>query len=308
MRDLVCAASLVLLSATTAIGCIVAKPAQAKQTAAAGPQAVEGYFNGADGVRLFYRKLGSGKDVAVFVHGGPGAGMYDGGCDMEPLARGRTIILYDQRGGGRSELVTDPKLLTASHHVRDLEALRRHFGLERMTLIALSWGTGLSTLYTAEHPERVRRLLLIAPMPPAWKPYGVEREEKIVSLLSKETLARRQEIQRSIPVAAADEAESLCRELRKVALPYRYKTETGRVEPRCDRCDSPPAAIRNQPAVARATHASLGEWDFRPLLARFRVPVLIVEGEKTVVPHGLIRAWAEAIPGSRLLLIPEAGH
>src|SRR5689334_13687088 len=47
--------------------------------------ASEGYFSGADGVRLFYRVVGSGKPV-VFVHGGPALGFADGGYNLEPLA------------------------------------------------------------------------------------------------------------------------------------------------------------------------------------------------------------------------------
>jgi pimeloyl-ACP methyl ester carboxylesterase len=77
----------------------------------------EGHVTGADGVRLFYRKLGNGKDVVVMLHGGPGGTMRNGE-EMAPLAKGRTLIFYDQRGGGRSELLSDAKLLTSNHHLR----------------------------------------------------------------------------------------------------------------------------------------------------------------------------------------------
>ena len=143
------------------------------------PEAEEdGHFTGADGVRLFYRKLGTGKDVVVMLHGGPG-GTMNNGEEIAPLAKGRTLIFYDQRGCGRSELVSDPKLLTANHHVRDLEALREHFRLEHMSVLGISWGSGLAALYTAEHPERVTRLLLVSPMPIARFPFGPERREKL---------------------------------------------------------------------------------------------------------------------------------
>jgi proline iminopeptidase len=79
---------------------------------------VEGYFNGADGVRLFYRKVGTGPKTVVFLHGGPGLGIGDGGYDMEPLARKRVLLMFDQRGSGRSEVVTDPRLLSVEHLVR----------------------------------------------------------------------------------------------------------------------------------------------------------------------------------------------
>jgi hypothetical protein len=71
---------------------------------------------------------------------------------------------YDQRGGGRSVLVSDPNLLTADHHVRDLEALRQCLRLEQVSLQGISRGPRLAALYTAEHPAEVSRLLLVSPM------------------------------------------------------------------------------------------------------------------------------------------------
>src|SRR5215831_18045721 len=141
--------------------------------------AEEGYFTGADNVRIYYRKLGTGNDFVVFLHGGPGLSMGDGGYAMRPLAQHHTLILYDQRGGGRSDLVKDPALLTADADVRDLEALREHFNIEKMSLIGLSWGSGLAALYANAHSERVTRIVFLDPMPVALKQYAKERGEKI---------------------------------------------------------------------------------------------------------------------------------
>ena len=63
---------------------------------------------GADGVRLFYRKVGKGKNVIVLLHGGPGSNMNAVWLDLEPLAGKHTVLMYDQRGGGRSEIIKDP--------------------------------------------------------------------------------------------------------------------------------------------------------------------------------------------------------
>ncbi|HET8647899.1 MAG TPA: hypothetical protein VFO85_20555, partial [Vicinamibacteria bacterium] len=72
------------------------------------PAAVEGFVSGAGGVRLFYRQVGSGGDLVVYLHGGPGSNFRGNGTDMEPLARHRTLVMYDQRGSGRSDVVADP--------------------------------------------------------------------------------------------------------------------------------------------------------------------------------------------------------
>lgn len=68
---------------------------------------IEGYLAGADDTRLFYRVMGTGPDTVVVVHGGPGAGMNAVLPDLGPLARKRTVVYFDQRGGDRSELPVD---------------------------------------------------------------------------------------------------------------------------------------------------------------------------------------------------------
>jgi proline iminopeptidase len=230
------------------------------------------------------------------------------GREMLPLAKGRTVILYDQRGGGRSELVSDPKLLTAQHHVRDLEALRQHFRLPRMSLLGISWGAGLAALYAAEHPQRVERLLLVSPMPIARIPFGQERVAKIDAILGKEAVERRQEISRLMAAASDQEAVAFCRESQGITF-RAYLANQANLDHIRYRCgDTPPAAIRNRQVVSRAGLASLGDWDFRPLLARLQIPALVFEGAKTNVPLNSTREWAAVIPNARLLLIPDAGH
>lgn len=264
------------------------------------------FFPGADGVRLAYRRVGRGKNVVVCIHGGPGLNMASGCLDAEPLAKGRTLIMYDQRGSGRSELICDPKLLTANHHVRDLEALRQHFRLRRMTLIGFSWGAGLAALYTTAHPERVERLLLVAPMPPAKRPFWEQRLAKVNDKLGSKVVARMGEIRQRIPSAGDEETLALCRELRVSYRAYLYNPAN--ITHVRDRCDAPPASIRNGITVTRVTLESLGDWDFRPHLSQFKMPALVLEGAESEVPLEATREWVATMQNARLLLIPESGH
>ena len=170
------------------------------------PPAVEGHFPGSGGTRLFYRKVGTAPKVVVFLHGGPGSNFRGADAAIEPLAGpGRSVVLYDQRGGGLSDLETIPALLTAQHHVRDLEALRVHLGVPRMTLVGLSWGAGLAALYTAEHPRRVERLVLVSPMAPVKTPFWNERLAKMSALRGEAASARRAEMLAKLPNATDEE-------------------------------------------------------------------------------------------------------
>ena len=265
----------------------------------------EGYVDGAGGVRLFYRRIGHGPRTVIFLHGGPGSNLEGGGPDLEPLAGAGSLILYDQRGGGRSELVKDPKLLTAEEHVRDLEAIRRAFGLEQVSLVGLSWGAGLAALYAAEHPARVERLLLLSPMPPARSPFANDRLEALGAHLDAR---RERRLIAADQFATASDAElpDLCRQLDDIGSELKFGEERTRWT-RGDVCRYAPDALRNQWRARSATLQSLGDWDFRPVLRRLPMPILVVEGEKTNLPLRGTREWVAAAPRARLLLVPDTG-
>jgi len=268
----------------------------------------QGYLTGADGVRLFYRKLGSGSDFVIFLHGGPGLSMHDGGSPIEPLSKRHTLVLYDQRGGGRSDLVKDKSVLTAANDVRDLEAVRLHFGIQNMTLIGLSWGSGLAVLYADAHPEHVSRIVFLDPMPVARNPYVKERSDKIRTLVSQGDSDRMMELEKLDRTATDDQLVVNCREEDRISFkPYLYNLGNYN-QGRQDACDDPPAAIRNAALVGQAVVDSLDDFDFRPMLKKLSVRVLVVEGEKTNVPLDSTREWAKAPPQAQLLLIANAGH
>src|SRR3989442_11179197 len=115
------------------------------------------------GGRLSPRRAGDGPPVVV-LHGGPGAHHDYLLPQYDLLARGRTLLYYDQRGGGRSPVGRDPPV-GWREHVADLEALRRHWSIDRLTLLGYSWGGLLAVLYWLEHPERVDRLAPVSPAP-----------------------------------------------------------------------------------------------------------------------------------------------
>jgi proline iminopeptidase len=78
--------------------------------------------------------------------------------DLTPLAATHTLLFYDQRGAGRSSLVTDSAALDGQRFAEDLESVRKHFGLARVTLLGHSWGAGVAALYSSRYPDRIARL------------------------------------------------------------------------------------------------------------------------------------------------------
>jgi len=162
-------------------------------------------------VRLFYCKLGGGQEFVLFLHGGPGLSIHDGGYFMEPLAKQHTLIMYDQRGGGRSDIVTDPALLSISHFVSDLEALRQHFGIEKMALVGLSWGSGLAAFYADAYPEQVSSIVFLDPRP-ITRAYAELRSKKLDSLYTDQERDRLKPLEKEFHSASDDRIPAICRE------------------------------------------------------------------------------------------------
>ena len=128
--------------------------------------------------RMYYEQSGNPHGVpVVFLHGGPGAGASAVHRQFFDPAFYR-IVVYDQRGAGRSAPLgcivnnTTPKL------VEDLERLRRHLGIERWLVFGGSWGSTLGLAYGEHHPEHclgliLRGIFLCRPSEIEWFLYGL---------------------------------------------------------------------------------------------------------------------------------------
>ncbi|MCH8499644.1 MAG: prolyl aminopeptidase [Marinobacter sp.] len=109
---------------------------------------------------LYIEECGNPAGVPVLVvHGGPG-----GGCDESYRrffdAERYRIILYDQRGAGRSTPLAELRDNTTHHLVADMEQIRALLGVERWVLFGGSWGSTLSLVYAQQHSARVLGLIL----------------------------------------------------------------------------------------------------------------------------------------------------
>ncbi len=96
---------------------------------------------------------------AIMIHGGPGAGCSPNMRRYHDPERYR-IILFDQRGCGRSTPHAELRENTTWDLVADMERIRTHLGIERWQLFGGSWGSTLSIAYAETHPERVTELLV----------------------------------------------------------------------------------------------------------------------------------------------------
>ena len=129
---------------------------------------------------MYWEQVGNPRGQPVlFLHGGPGAGAGAVHRRFFDPHHWR-IIIFDQRGAGRSRPLGDLRDNTTPHLVADIELLRRFLGIEQWLLFGGSWGSTLALAYAQAHPERVtgcvlRGVFLGRRQEVEWFLYGLRR-------------------------------------------------------------------------------------------------------------------------------------
>jgi proline iminopeptidase len=268
----------------------------------------EGHVDAGNGVWLFYRLFGTGRDTLVIIHGGPGFSSAYFGHDLDALVgtgRGHALLFYDQRGAGQSTLVKDSVGLSALRFVEDLEAVRRHFKFEKMTMLGHSWGAGVMALYAAQHPRRVGRMVSVGGIPLTARGLAVFFDGVQAG---RDSASIQRMSQWEATLKANPEDQTACRELKALYFTPFFVDTTGATLQRVNFCSDPPASRRNALVVSRYTWASLGAYDWRPAMKQVTAPTLIIHGDREVIPMEYAREWAATMPNGRLLIMRGLGH
>lgn len=274
---------------------------------------------------LYVEQVGRRDGVpVVFLHGGPGGGVHASYRQLFDPDHYR-VVLFEQRGAGRSTPHASVQDNTTWDLVADIETLRRHLGIDRWFVFGGSWGATLALAYATTHPDRVlgvalRGVFLGRPSELAWL-YGPDGAAQLWPDAWQDFAGPIPEAERHDLVAAyhrrvhGDLPEA---ERRAAAAAWcRWEATLSRLVP-------DPAAIAaftaddTALAVARIeTHYfvhGLFLQDRPPLLEAARdrladVPVAIVQGRYDVVcPPRSAHDLARALPHAELKLVPAAGH
>jgi proline iminopeptidase len=248
-------------------------------------------------VQLFTRRVGSGPLVVV-LHGGPGAHHDYLLPQYDLLAKGRTLLYYDQRGGGQSPVPRDTPV-GWREHVADLHALRDDLGLKRLTLCGYSWGGLLAILYFLEHPASVDRLALVSPASLTVE-YRRQFDKEFSQRMAAPEIQREREALRASGLRARDPAAYQRRAFElSVAGYFRDFHDAKNLTP-----------FRVNARTQQAVWDSLGEYDLRDRLREI-VPrtthhALIVHGTFDPIPIAGSRELA-ALLQADLVELP-VGH
>ncbi|MDT9689076.1 alpha/beta fold hydrolase [Streptomyces sp. P9(2023)] len=257
-------------------------------------------FTTYDGTELAYDVRGEGEPL-VCLPGGP---MRDAAYlgELGGLAAYRRLIVLDLRGTGASAEPADPASYRCDRQVADVEALRRHLGLERIDLLGHSAAGNLATLYAAAHPERVSSLVLVTP---GTRAVGIE--------ITDEEWDKAGEVFADEPWYADARAalatigpDTPVARVMELAAPFAY----GRWD---EAARAHAAAITDQAHWdAAAAYYAPGAFDpeaTRAALSALTAPVLILAGEYDGGPSPARAAELAAFfPNAELVVQARAGH
>ena len=268
----------------------------------------------AGGVLIYYKSVGRGAPL-VILHGGPGASHDYLLPYLLPLARRNRLVFIDERGSGRSEKLDDPKGYTVEAMVEDVEAVRRGLGLGKIALLGHSYGGVVAQAYAFKYQANLGHLILCSTFHSTRGLNDIFRRMK--EAMPAELRGRIDSMEKAGLFGHGKDYEKnrYTEDYMKAAwgegyFPYLYQR---RPDPNYD-----PASTGNTSwDLYREMWGSHGEFvidgnlvsvEYADRLPSIRVPTLITVGDHDESDPSLARAMHEAIPGSKLVVLPQSGH
>ncbi len=243
---------------------------------------------------LYYKLMGQGAPI-VILHGGPGLTHNHFLPQMTPLAHNHTLVVYDQRGSGRSAHSSiDKQFLTIQQFASDLEALRKHLKFDKITVVGHSWGSFLAIFYAINYPQHTEKLILIGPQPMCYKgmlDFEVAFNQRFSSLKDSSTP--------STP-------EGLIQHYRTLSAAFCYDPAKAQELT----LDYDPVADQRGRLVGNHLNSTLfsEQWDYHSQLCQLTIPTLLVHGAQDPIPLWTAQKLHQSIPKATLITLDQCGH
>jgi len=259
--------------------------------------------------QLYVKEFGTGKDTVVMLHGGWGAehsGLLKAVRGLENEYR---FVFYEQRGSLRSPF--PDSLITFRHHIDDLELLRKELKLEKMTLVGHSMGCVLASTYALEYPDRIKKLVLLAP---AFLKQPFPDEDQPIK---HQGYLKSMEFRNRPEVTLELEKYNLNRE--NPPLSSKEKTMRSRIKiaglmlydiSKWNELNNGKAIFKSKVyTLTEKTYPKNG-WDYYKEFDKRTYPVGIIAGSHDWLDFdgAITKAWIKDVPRIKLSMIQNAGH
>lgn len=263
---------------------------------------------------MYYETHGNPKGRPIVVlHGGPGGGMVHFILKLFNLKKW-FVVMYDQRGCGKSTPRLELKNNTTWHLVQDIETLREHLHIQKWAVYGGSWGTTLALAYAAKHLDRITAFVL--------RGICLFRKEETAWMFEK---GHASEV---FPKAWEEVTKPLRKGTRKITRPYykllldkktrraasklwsKYEHDLSYLKPKPFKADT---KADEEVSLLETHYFVHNAWLTPELLLkvakRIRVPVLLVQGLYDMVcPASSAVMLSETIPNAKLILVSDGGH
>jgi proline iminopeptidase len=275
--------------------------------------------NGASiGYTVISKRMEKKPYPVIYLHGGPGGHISDGHIQaLAPLAdSGFRVYLYDQIGSGHSDRLNDIDDYTVQRHLDDLGEIVRKLNAPKVILVGQSWGAVLASLFAAEHPELVHRLVLTSPGPVfpmhsqladlpvpdsiLLKPpvYGNEMGNHMAANWRTKAM-KWMAIHTGLKLASDKEADQFASYLSQL-VDRSIVCDTSRILP-ADAGSGYYASIKTFQSLLEIS-------DPRPKLRAVQASVLVMKGQCDNQKWGYTKEYLDLFPRGDLKIIPGAGH
>ncbi len=217
---------------------------------------------------------------------------------LSPLAEKRQLIFYDQRGRGESTPPPGPQAARIEHDAGDLVALRQAMGFRTWNVLGHSWGGGIAVLGVERDQGGVGRLVLVNSVGPAsesWLPHLHN------AALDRLPSAARAVLQRLDPASLVEPNPAIHSAYTRAIYPAWF------ADPELAQLFAPPRS-ESRTGASVAARLRRDGYDWSSLVRAVHTKVLVIHGERDLLPPRVARELVALLPESRLSLIPEAGH
>jgi proline iminopeptidase len=260
------------------------------------------YFNNS-GVKIAYRVFGSGAPLVV-LNGGPGRSS-DTFTELAETLQAKThrqVIIFDQRGTGRSKLpVLDESTVSLDLMVGDLEALRKHLGFSKISILGHSFGGMYAMTYASRYPDNVESLILSCSggIDLSWKDYA---QHNMLSRLNQKARLK-YKFWTSPEQEAKDPIRAGMESFRLLIPSYIYHQK---FIPRLERDLLNPKFETE--GLNELVWKTMENYDLKDALKVFLAPTLIIDGRQDILGEAVPIKIHDTISNSKLEFLDECSH
>jgi len=255
------------------------------------------------GFRLFYKTFGTGEEILLCLHGGPGA-THQYLLSLGELGDDKfKVVMYDQLGVGASEKPKDTSLFTIEYGAEEVEGFRKAMNLGKVNLFGSSYGGGLALQYALKYQTNIKKLIIAGGM--ASIPETISEMNRLKATLPKDvrdTLAKYEAryaflhpeylkavevFYRNFVCRLPEWPDEVTRAFNDMSIPV-YWTMNG----------------PNEFTIV----GNLKDWDITARLREIKVPTLVTVGRYDEVTPKVAETIHKGITGSKLVVFEKSGH